>query len=153
MKATKEEEETWDKLMVKEQQHLLDAARKIHVNTGHRTPTELAKHLREHNAPPASRAAMEKVKCDSCLENKRPEAAPVKETNVGKVKDKWLVIVDEATRLCRAIWLFDVPAKKFRNAKTKEIMFAFMQGWEEIFGLPRKLRHDPEGAFQSNQFL
>ena len=168
--ATQEEEEAFKKLPEKDKKRLSDAAKKIHVNTGHRPPAELARMLREKKAPLESRAAMEKVTCDTCRENEGPKPAPVatmdtsripfqvigidvKETNDGKFKDKWLIIVDEATRLTRAIHLFQINVKDYRNMKSEELMYAFISGWEDIFGLPKTIRHDPEGSMMSHLFL
>ena len=75
--ATKEETQAFLDLSKKEQTRLLDAALRVHNNTGHRPPAALAKLLREKNAPLASRAAMEQVKCSSCIERGLPNPSPV----------------------------------------------------------------------------
>ena len=85
MAATVEEKEEFEKLTVKEQNSLISAAKKIHQNTSHRPPAELAKNLRESGAPPAARAAMEKVKCDSCEENMTPQPAAVATIDTSRV--------------------------------------------------------------------
>ena len=129
MAATNEELEEFKKLTGKEREQLVNAARKIHINTGHKPVTELAKLLRQNNAPKASRAAMESVKCSTCLEHSRPASAPVaslstakepwkclginiKETRDKGQKLKYLVFVDEATRLVRCKLLFSIPEAK-----------------------------------------
>ena len=135
--ATKEEIEAFAKLNKGEQQQLLDAARKVHVNTGHRPPGDLARLLRQNGAPLASRAAMEQIKCSSCQEHKRPEPFPIatlststtpwkvlgidiKEYKTKIEKLKFIVFVDEATRLVKVSLLFKIPANKHRNATTDE---------------------------------
>jgi hypothetical protein len=62
-------------------------------------------------------------------------------------------MVDEATRFVRVALLFSQPSNGSRNAATAEIRRAFRSHWEEIFGLPKILRHDPEGAMMSTEFL
>ena len=64
-------------LPAKRRHELIEAARKIHINTGHKPPSELARLLRKEGAPLHSRAAMEQVKCSSCHENQRPAPSPV----------------------------------------------------------------------------
>ena len=168
--VTQEETKAFLELSSKEQQQLLDAAKKVHVNTGHQPPGELARLLRKNGAPPASRAAMEQVKCSSCHEHKRPEASPVaslststipwkvlgmdvKEYKTNTHKLKYLLFVDEATRLVKAKLLFKIPGNQHRNATSDEIIRAFETEWEEYFGCPEILRHDPEGSMVSTEIM
>ena len=149
---------------------MIDAARKVHINTGHKPPSDLARLLRQNGAPLASRAAMEQVKCSSCKEYQRPDPFPVaslststtpwkvlgmdiKEYRTKTTKFKYLIFVDEATRLVKTSLLFSIPASKHRNATTDEIILAFEKDWEEHFGCPVILRHDPEGAMVSDEIL
>ena len=170
--ATEAETEEFTKLSAKERNRLIDAAQKVHTNSGHKPPAELAKLLRKMNAPLASRAAMELIKCSSCHEHKRPEPSPV--TSLGhesvpfkfiswdikevldkknEQKHKYLVIICDATRFVRTIKLYSTKQKEHRNTRTSEVLEAFEAGWEEIFGLPSEIRHDPEGAFVSNELI
>ena len=168
--ATKEETRAFLNLSKKEQDRLVEAARKIHTNTGHRPPESLARLLRQKNAPLASRAAMERLRCSTCAENGRPNTAPavsldvsakpfqtlgidLKEALYKGRKYKYLVLVDEATRLTRCLLLFEMAAKEHRNATTEEVVDAYEHGWAELFGDPQTLRHDPEGALVSKQML
>ena len=168
--ATKEEIKAFTDLSAKDKQQLLDAARKVHINTGHQPPSELAKLLRKNGAPLASRAAMEQVKCSTCQEHQRPQPSPVaslstasqpwkvlgmdiKEYNTSKEKLKYLLFVDECTRLVRCKLLFSTPINKFRNATSPEIIRVFEEEWEEIFGCPEVLRHDSEGAMVSAELI
>ena len=170
--ATADETKAFLDLSAKARQKLVDAARKVHINTGHKPPADLARLLRQMNAPPASRAAMESIKCSTCAEHKRPEPSPVVELGRESVpfkyiswdikdvldrkndmKHKFLVIICDATRFARVIKLFSIKKNEHRNAKTSEVLEAFESGWEEIFGLPEELRHDPEGAFVSNELI
>ena len=168
--ATQEEVKAFLDLSPKEQQQLLDAAKKVHVNTGHQPPGDLARLLRKNGAPPASRAAMEQVKCSSCHEHKRPESSPVaslststipwkvlgmdvKEYKTNTHKLKYLLFVDEASRLVKTKLLFKIPNNQHRNATTEEIIRAFETDWEEFFGCPEILRHDPEGSMVSTEIM
>jgi hypothetical protein len=168
--ATKEETEAFMKLPAKEREKLINAARKIHVNTGHRPVDELARILRKQGVPPESRAAMESVKCSSCQENKRPESSPIvslkcpsvpfknlsmdiKEITDKTSKYKFLVIVCDATRFARAIRLHTIPRNQHKNTSTEEVLQHFEEGWQQIFGLPAEIRTDPEGAFVSNELI
>ena len=45
-----------------------------------------------------------------------------------------------------------MPENQHRNAKTEEALYALQNGWFEIFGVPKILRHDPEGCFSSDVF-
>ena len=168
--ATREETKAFLDLSKKEQARLIEAARKVHINTGHRPPAALAKLLRSKGAPLASRAAMEQLRCSSCVERGRPDPSPVatlstpsipfhtlgidikEATHKGK-KYKYLVLVDEATRLTRCILLFTTGDKEHRNATSEEILKAFELHWEELFGSPKTLHHDPEGALVSNSTM
>ena len=108
--------------------------------------------------------------CDACEEHRRPEGGPpatfdseqvpwrtlgidIKDYNDGTEKHKFQLMVDEATRFVRVALLFSQPLTGSKNATTAEIRQAFRSTWEEIFGLPAILRHDPEGAMMSAEFL
>ena len=168
--ATQEETKAFLELDKTAQQRLLNAARKVHVNTGHKPVEELARLLRKQNAPLASRAAMSRVQCSSCKENSRPEPSPVvnipqegtpfkslsmdiKEAVDGDLRHKFLVIVDNASRFARTVKLHTIPKSQHKNNTTDEIISAFETGWEELFGPPAELVHDPEGAFVSAEMI
>ena len=86
--ATKEEIKAFLELPAKQRQELVEAARKVHINTGHKPVSELARLLRREGAPPQSRAAMEQVKCSTCLEHRRPEPSPVASLSTSAVPFK-----------------------------------------------------------------
>lgn len=168
---TLEEKKAFMELPANERQRLIEAARKIHINTGHRPVRDLARSLRQKGAPLSSRAAMEQVKCSSCHEHSRPISTPVatfdtahrpfevigidikETTEKDGTKLKYLIIVCEACRLTKAILLFKIAKDKHRNTTTAEAMKAYTTGWEEHFGPPRAIRHDPEGAFVSTEII
>ena len=168
--ATQEEIEAFSKLNAKDQQQLIEAARKVHINTGHQPPSELARLLRQHGAPLASRAAMEKVKCSTCAEHGRPRPAPVATLNTAKepwkvlgidmkefstrtTKYKYMIFVDECSRLVRVKLMFKIPKAQHRNVTTTEVAEAYEHEWESIFGNPAVVRHDPEGSLVSEEFM
>ena len=113
---------------------------------------------------------MEKLKCSSCAEKGRPDPSPVatlhtpsipfhtlgidlKEASHQGQKYKYLVMVDEATRLTRCILIWVIRDKEHRNVTTAEVIKAYEEYWEELFGAPKVLHHDPEGALVSNQAM
>ena len=168
--ATQEEVKAFLELSKKEQTQLLDAARKVHINTGHKPPSELARLLRKNQAPLASRAAMEQIKCSTCHEHGRPQPAPVatlssattpwrvlgmdvKEYSTPTEKLKYLMLVDEATRLVKCKLMFRIEKKKHRNVTTSELISTFEEEWETTFGCPEILHHDPEGAMVSSELM
>ena len=69
------------------------------------------------------------------------------------MKEKYLVIVDEATKLVRTVYLFTLEKNKSRNATSAEVIRAYEENWEAIFGNPEILRHDPEGSLCSEEFM
>ena len=170
MTATKEEIKAFSELSAKRRQELTDAARKIHVNTGHRPVSELARLLRKQGAPPESRCAMENIKCSTCAENRRPEPSPVvslhssatpfkhvsmdlKEVTDKTHKHKYLMMICDATRFVRAIKIHTIPKNQHKNATSAEVIHAIEQDWISIFGDMEELRHDPEGAFVSTELI
>ena len=125
---TKEEELSCGKLPKSEQERLMRVAAKIHTNTGHRNVEALAKQLRKMGAPPNSRAAMEKVQCDSCKESGRTPPSPVVSLNTETkpwntlgidLKDhvdkdyrsKYLILVDQAMKLVKVKRLYRIPVE------------------------------------------
>ena len=88
--ATDEESKAFLELKAVDRQKLLDAARKVHVNSGHKPVADLARLLRKLNAPLASRAAMEAVKCSTCEEHRRPDTSPAVSLGKESVPFKYL---------------------------------------------------------------
>ncbi len=130
----------------------------------------IAKLLRQKGAPLTSRAAKEKERCRACEEHRKPDGGPpatwdseqipwktvgidLKDYNDGDFKHKFLVMVDEATRLARVAVLFSQPTTGGRNATTTEVVTAFTNTWGDAFGMPASIRHDPEGALMSAEIL
>ena len=60
---------------------------------------------------------------------------------------------DEATRFARVALLFSQPLTESKNATTSDCMTAYVTHWEEVFGMPARIRHDPEGALMSTELL
>jgi hypothetical protein len=149
--ATDEESKAFLELKAVDRQKLLDAARKVHVNSGHKPVADLARLLRKLNAPLASRAAMEAVKCSTCEEHRRPDTSPavslgkesvpfkylswdIKEVldRKNEMKHKYLLIIDDASRFVRTLKILSIPKKEHRNVTSAEVLEAFETGWEEI---------------------
>ena len=169
--ATQEETDAFMKLSTKERTKLVEAARKLHINSGHKPPGDIARLMRKNNSPPASRAAMEAVRCSTCQEHKRPDPSPVVSLDqleqtpfksisidVKEISDKthkynYLFVMCNATRFTRTLKIQSFPKGQFKNVRSEEILESLESGWEEIFGVPGELKHDAEGAFVSNEFI
>ena len=68
-------------------------------------------------------------------------------------KEKYLVMCDEADSFLRAIRVCCYPPDKSRNVTTEELLQTWDDHWATIFGDPRVLRYDPEGAMNGTKFL
>ncbi|CAK0867695.1 unnamed protein product [Prorocentrum cordatum] len=147
LELTSDEQQQWNDLPALKQNELMKAAMRLHRNT-----------------------AVKQIKCSSCIENQIPSPRPaavlepardlwqvvgtdVKETvSNDQIKRKYLVIVDEASKLTLAVKIFSVPAQESRNCTAKELLDAFRGHWSDRYGMPSVLRLDPEGAFVSHEF-
>jgi hypothetical protein len=49
--------------------------------------------------------------------------------------------------------MFSQPLTGSKNAITAECLFAYTTHWEEVFAMPARIRHDPEGALMSTELL
>ncbi|CAK0882425.1 unnamed protein product, partial [Prorocentrum cordatum] len=170
LELTSDEQLQWNDLPALKENELMKAARRLHRNTGHRPQRVMIRILRRRGASATTIAAAKQIKCSSCIENQMPRPRPaavlepardlwqvvgidVKEI-VGNdpVKRKYLVIVDEASKLTLAVKIFSVPAQESRNCTAKELLDAFRGHWSDRHGMPSVLRLDPEGAFVSHEF-
>ena len=173
VKLTTEELGAWDRLDKRERERLTREAAKVHANASHKPARVLADGLRMAGAKPEVVAAMKQLKCDTCSEREvhapRPPCAfldqtarhpweilgiDVKEdTDVAaQEKTKYLVMIDEVMKLTRVVEIFTIGSKEHRNATTQELLKAYHEGWAEIFGDPRVLRHDAESALMGTEF-
>ncbi|NBR26713.1 MAG: hypothetical protein EBU08_23645, partial [Micrococcales bacterium] len=174
LSLTQQERAAWNDLSVKQQEILQKEAMKIHLNTSHQAPRVLATNLRQAGAKLTSVAAMKLLKCDTCLEEKDPLPRPpaniqepesrvpweilgmdVKEVVEPRLDERirYLVMMDEVSKFSRFVELFTTPAGQSRNATEAEVLKAYEDGWSTIFGDPRIIRHDEEGALKGNKFL
>ena len=64
-----------------------------------------------------------------------------------------MLMIDEASRLLCPHFLFEHPADQSRNATGEEVVNGLQDSWIRHFGMPAKLRLDPEGAFRSNTLV
>ena len=167
---TKEEQEAWEKLDRRERDRLMSSARKLHLNTAHRHTDILAESLKKIGAKPECVAAMKQLKCSACHESSEPQ--PRMPAQLQEAREPWtilsmdlkeysdektgkkvkdLYILDEATRFLQVIELWEIPLSKHRNATSREIIEAYEKGWAQMFGDPRVIRHDAEGALTSTE--
>jgi len=174
LSLTQQERAAWNDLSAKQQEILQKEAMKIHLNTSHQAPRVLATNLRQAGAKLTSVAAMKLLKCDTCLEEKDPLPRPpaniqepesrvpweilgmdVKEVVEPRLDERirYLVMVDEVSKFSRFVELFTTPLGQSRNATEAEVLKAYEDGWSTIFGDPRIIRHDEEGALKGNKFL
>ncbi|CAK0828505.1 unnamed protein product, partial [Prorocentrum cordatum] len=170
LELTSDEQQQWNDLPALKQNELMRAVMRLHRNTGHRPPRVMIRILRRRGASATTFAAVKQIKCSSCIENQvhrpRPTAVldpardlwqvvgiDVKEI-VGndQIKQEYLVIMDEASKLTLAVKIFSVPAQESRNCTAKEMLNAFRGHWSDRYGMPSALRLDPEGAFVSHEF-
>ena len=143
---TEGERQAWSSLTKTKQHKLMGEAMKIHQNTSHRPGRVLAANLRLAGAKPASVAAMKMIKCDACAENKTPLPRPpvgmqepesripweivgidikeVTETTKDE-KIRYLVLVDEVSKLARFVELFTTGVSQARNATEVEVLRAY----------------------------
>ena len=77
----------------------------------------------------------------------------MKELSNQSEKHKWLVIVDEATRLAKAVRMSTVRKDKHRNVETEELLEALDTHWATMFCNHVIASHDTEGAFVSTEII
>ena len=170
---TSEELGAWQSLPKQDKDRLAREALKVHSNASHRPVRVLADGLRLAGAKPEVVAAMKMLRCDTCAEREvhapRPRCVftdpiarhpweilgmDVKEDTDDKTqeKTKYLVMIDEVMKLARVVEIFTIDSKEHRNATTQELLKTYHDGWAEVFGDPRVLRHDAEGALMGTEF-
>ena len=172
---SEEEEFEWLEEKRKFLAPLTDAERKqsekmianLHRKTGHPSNTALSGCLRHRGAHPEVIELAKKHQCSECQELR---AAPLNSvTALERSETLWetvvmdnmqfttdgrvfhyMVMVDEASRLTVAHKLFDHGEKESRNATGPEVVYGLEETWIRHYGLPAKIRLDPEGAFRSS---
>ena len=72
------------------------------------------------------------------------------EFTVADITYHMMAMVDEASRLMCCHYLYEHPAADSRNATSDEVIHGLESTWILHYGLPGKIRMDPEGAFRSN---
>ena len=149
-----------------ERKSSLRVVERLHRKTGHPSNAALAGCLRNRGAHPE---VIEMARHHQCSECQELRAAPLNpstaleksevlwetlvmdnmEFTVDDVTHHFMVFVDEASRLMCAHRLFSHHAKESRNATAEEVIEGIETTWVRHYGLPAKLRMDPEGAFKS----
>lgn len=161
--------ETVQPLEDKEKKMALRMLEKLHRKTGHPSNAALSQCLKNRGAHPEVVQMALKHQCPECQELRaaplNPSTALQKsemlwetlvidnaEFTVGEKTYHLMVMVDEASRLMCAHFLFSHPKEESRNATAEEVVAGINDTWVRHYGMPAKIRLDPEGAFRSTMF-
>ena len=154
-------------LTSEERKQALRMVEKLHRRTGHPSNTALANVLKHRGA---HHEVVELAWHHNCTECQELKAAPLHpsvalqksevlwetlvldnaEVTIDKVTYHFMLMVDEASRLLCPHFLFQHGAEDSRNATGNEVLTALTETWIRHYGMPAKIRLDPEGAFRSN---
>ena len=161
--------ETIQPLDEKEKKMALRMLEKLHRKTGHPSNAALSQCLKNRGAHPEVVKLALKHQCPECQELRaaplNPSTALQKsemlwetvvmdnaEFTVGNTTYHVMVMVDEASRLMCAHFLFSHSKEESRNATAEEVVNGLNETWVRHYGMPAKVRLDPEGAFRSTLF-
>ena len=137
------------------------AVMRLHQNTGHRDPRRLAKALLVAGATPAVVRAARELRCDICLENKRPRShrpsTLPKARHFGDQVHMDLFCLKDAMET--AFWVCHAvdAASQFQVAKvlekksTTEVLKFLNESWISILGVPKTLICDSGPEFVSDE--
>ncbi len=162
-----EKPKDYEPLTEEEKKQALKIIEKLHRRTGHPSNTALAGTLRHRGAHPDVVELASKHRCSECQELR---AAPLDGvTSLSKSEVMWdtlaidnaefpadgrvihcMIMVDEASRLTCVHFLFEHEKTESRNATAEEVIKALEETWVRHYGLPSKIKLDPEGAFRSS---
>ena len=140
---------------------------RLHKKTGHPSNAALSSCLRHRGAHPEVIQLASKHICPECQELRAAPLHPASsleksetlwetlvidnmEFTVSDITYHMMVMVDEASRLMCCHYLYEHPAAESRNATSDEVIHGLESTWILHYGLPGKIRMDPEGAFRSN---
>ena len=154
----------------KEKKQALRVLEKLHRKTGHPSNAALANTLRHRGAHPEVLELARNLICAECQELRAAPLDP--SSSLFKSETLWetivmdnaeitvdqttvhiMLMIDEASRLLCPHFLFEHPADQSRNATGEEVVTGLQDSWIRHFGMPAKLRLDPEGAFRSNTLV
>ena len=139
---------------------------RLRKRTGHPSNAALSGCLRHRGAHPEVIDMASRHQCPECQELRAAPLNPALsieksemlwETlvidNMGFTVDDttyhYMAMIDEASRLLCVHPLFEHPREASRNATAEEVIYGLEHSWVMRYGLPGKLRMDPEGAFRS----
>ena len=142
---------------------------KVHCNSAHCSNRTLARVLHDDGAPQWVVKLAQDFKCDTCLAHSRPQIKPV--TSLTYETRLWHKVaidqaeferpdsvvcfqlyVEGASQLCVPHVLFERNKDDHRNATGQAVTDSFAETWLSHYPKPARVKTDPEGAFQSNEF-
>jgi hypothetical protein len=142
---------------------------KIHRNAAHCSSKNLARVLKEDNAPDWVIDRALSLKCEFCLRHQQPEVKPPVSLNyqirlwhtVGIDNAElelsgrtvtFMLLEEEASGFSVPKLLFERVNGTHRNPTAQEVTDAFADTWLSHYPKPVRVKTDPEGAFQSTEF-
>ena len=154
-----DDEESSDETKVHVSAGLKQAIRRLHENTGHRSPKRLARALAIAGAPSEAVAAAKAHRCDICAEkapakSRRPASLPVPKDMGDQVHVDLIEIFDAAENRFYVAHATDF-ATRFQAAEvlddksTKSVINFLTTRWLATFGAPRVLVCDQGREFVS----
>ena len=164
-KGTIEEGVTKDEL--KKASILLD---RLHRRTGHPSNRALASCLRHRGVRKEVVQMATNYQCPDCQEMRLADVAPAvslqregvlwktivldgAEIKYGDTVVHVIIILDEASKYAVAAEIFRRNVEESRNTTAEEMVKALETHWAMHYGLPSKIRLDPEGSYRSNLLL
>lgn len=164
----KMKDKVWLNIKSMNEKEWKEACRRLHLQFGHCSFDKLIKMVKQGLKGEKSFTDDEKnrtqllkdccEKCDICLKFKRNPGKPVVGlplTNnfndvlcldIGEIDgNKFLVMVDWATRYCQSKWV--------KSKKPKEMFESVLDRWVSIFGPPKRILTDGGREFQNEEFV
>ena len=139
---------------------------RLRKRTGHPSNAALSGCLRHRGAHPEVIDMASRHQCPECQELRAAPLNPAlsieksemlwetlvidnMEFTVSDTTYHYMAMIDEASRLLCVHPLLEHPQEASRNAIAEEVIYGLEHSWVMHYGLPGKLRMDPEGAFRS----
>ena len=140
----------------------MQAVRRLHEATGHRSPKRLARALVISGAPTEAVVAAKKLKCSVCSERRKakppkPASLPTPKDTNDQVHIDLLHVYDAAQEMFVIVHMTDFTSKYQMAAvletKATEGVISFIkQSWLPLLGPPRTLVCDHGREFVSHEF-
>ena len=141
---------------------VLQAVKRLHENTGHRSRRRLARALAISGAPPEAIVAAKKLKCSVCDERKRakppkPASLPVPKDVNDQVHIDLFHVYDTAETKYTVVHMTDFSSRyqmaaMLETKATAEVIGFIKQHWLPLLGPPRVLVCDHGREFVSHEF-